>query len=456
MFIKRVVLENLRGFRHLDFVFERPAPHSNSDGPARAYAGWAVVTGDNAAGKTAFLKAIALALVGTDTARALQPSLQGWIRREASEAVIAVEIVAGEEDKFAQGRRYEHPFWSELKLVADAGPEVTLSVGDKYKAKGKGPKHGPWAENPTGWFSVGYGPFRRLYGASPDAQRMMVGPSRVARFATMFREDATLGECEIWLKDLHVKKLEMRERESRILDQVLRLLNDDFLRNGLRIEKVDSEGLWLCDASNIVLPLADMSEGYRAALALLVDLVRHMVDVFGPENLVQEQQGRVVVPHSGVVLIDEIDSHLHPEWQRQIGFWFKERFPNIQFIVTTHSAMICQAADENMIYHLPPPGSVCEPNRIIDADYWNIVKSKPDVIYLSPAFGMQFTRSPRAVQARKQFSELKAKKHAGILSDAEEEVMQGLLPFTDEDQGENHASGRSDLTSPSDLDVSRA
>jgi hypothetical protein len=423
MYIKRVVLENLRGFRHLDFDFERP------DG---CYSGWAVITGDNASGKTAFLKAIALALVGTDTARALQPSLQGWIRRGAREAVIAVEIVAGEADKFGQGRRYEHPFWSELKLSADPGPEVTLTVGDKYKGKGKGPKHGPWAENPTGWYSVGYGPFRRLYGASPDAQRLMVGPSRVARFATMFREDATLGECEIWLKDLHVKKLEGREKEDQILDGVLKLLNDDFLRNGLRIEKVDSEGLWLRDAGNLILPLADMSEGYRAALALLVDIVRHIVSVYGPDDLVREEQGRQVVPHNGIVLIDEIDSHLHPEWQRQIGFWLKSRFPYIQFIVTTHSALICQAADENMIYHLPPPGATSEPNRITGPEYWKIVRSKPDVIYLSPAFGMQFTRSPLAVQARTKFADLKAKEHAGLLSERENNEIQSLLPFMED------------------------
>src|SRR6266702_6208210 len=134
MYIKRVVLDNLRGFRKLDFDFERPDRRS---------AGWAVITGDNGAGKTAFLKAIALALVGTDTARALQPSLQGWIRRGSREAVIAVEIAAGDSDKFAQGRPTEHPFWSELKLSDNPGPEVTLTVGDKYKGKGKGPKHGP-------------------------------------------------------------------------------------------------------------------------------------------------------------------------------------------------------------------------------------------------------------------------------------------------------------------------
>ena len=46
----------------------------------------------------------------------------------------------------------------------------------------------------------------------------------------------------------------------------------------------------------------------------------------------------------GVVLIDEVDAHLHPTWQRRIGLWFREHFPKLQFIVSTHSPLICQAA----------------------------------------------------------------------------------------------------------------
>jgi predicted ATP-binding protein involved in virulence len=169
------------------------------------------------------------------------------------------------------------------------------------------------------------------------------------------------------------------------LDQVQLLLKDDFLRNDMTVERVDSEGLWLRDAQGVVLPLADMSEGYRAALAMLVDLVRHMVNVYGPDDLIEKQNGHFIVPRPGVVLIDEVDSHLHPDWQRQIGFWFKDRFPQIQFIVTTHSAFICQAADVDGIFYLPAPGSDAEPAKIKSPEYWKIVKSKPDVIYLSPA-----------------------------------------------------------------------
>lgn len=448
MYVRRVVLENVRGFHHLDFNFERP------DG---SFAGWTVITGDNASGKTALLKAIALALVGPDVARALQPSLKGWIREGCTEAVIAVEIVAGQRDTFTKGRPYEKPFWAELKLSENGGPEVSLGVGDRFKKrKERGPTHGPWAENPSGWFCAGYGPFRRLYGASPDAQRIMVGPGRIARFATMFREDATLGECELWLKDLHHKKLEGRLKETTILGHVLDLLNDDFLRHGLRIDRMDSQGLWLREPSGVSLPLPSMSEGYRAAVAMLIDILRHLVEIHGPDGIVTEAEGRKVIPHAGVILIDEVDSHLHPEWQRRIGFWLKERLPQVQFLVTTHSALICQAADERGLFHLPAPGDEHEPFQLDNDDYWSIIRSKPDVILLSPAFGLRHTRSPRAVASRRRYADLRAKKRQIGLTTEETKVFRQLSLFADSnDNGiDDDAQDRSHTASGRDGSVS--
>jgi hypothetical protein len=234
VYVKRLVLKDLKGIRSLDFSFER------DDG---RYDGWTVITGDNGAGKTALLRAIALAIVGPDVARALQPSLAGWIRRGAARAEIAAEIIPAAEDRFAAGRRYERSFWSELDLVKNGGPEVSLLPAARLRRGKKGPLNGPWAENTPGWFAAGYGPFRRLYGASPEAQRLMVGPGRVVRFATMFKEDATLGECELWLKDLNYKALEKRPKEDRVLKSVVEVLNHEFLQNGIRVARIDSDGL---------------------------------------------------------------------------------------------------------------------------------------------------------------------------------------------------------------------
>ena len=328
-------------------------------------------------------------------------------------------MVSGEKDGFEQGRPYQKPFWSEVTLANNGGPEVSLTPGKKYVGKGKGPVHGPWADNPNGWFCAGYGPFRRLYGASPDAQRIMSGPSRIARFATMFREDATLGECDLWVKDLHHRSLEKRDKETNLLNEVKTILDSDFLQHGLRIDHVDSEGLWLRHSEGTILPLADMSEGYRGAIAMLIDILRHVATVYGGTLLAEESSARPLVQHSGVVLIDEADSHLHPQWQRKVGFWLKEMLPNIQFIVTTHSPIICQAADERGLFHLPAPDSDKRPFAILDEDFNKIVRGKLDTIYLSPAFELTHTRSPEAVRAREQHARLRSKKASIGLSEME-------------------------------------
>ena len=128
MYLRRIVLENIRGFSHLDFLLQRPDD---------SYAGWTVILGDNASGKTALLKSIAIALVGPDTTRTLQPSVTGWIRSGTRVGTIATQLVAGPDDRFAQGRRYEKPFWSEIQLKCDDDGKVLLSQGTKYLRKGK-------------------------------------------------------------------------------------------------------------------------------------------------------------------------------------------------------------------------------------------------------------------------------------------------------------------------------
>lgn len=424
MYLKRIIIEDIRGFRSVDFDLER----SPSE-----FRGWTVITGDNASGKTALLKAVALAIIGPDTARILQPSMDGWIRDGAEVGTIALQIVAGPQDSFAQGKRYEKPFWSELQLKHSAN-HIMLGSGVKYRGRKTGPTRGPWLGTSNGWFCVGYGPFRRLYGHSPEAQRIMSTPGKVPRFATMFREDATLTEGDLWLRDLRYRELEGYGHAESVLKKVLRLLNHNFLQHHICVERVDSDGLWIRQPDGVVLPLADMSDGYRAALAMLIDIIRQIIDVYGLEGLIVPDSGEPKIESNGIVLIDEIDAHLHPSWQRVIGDWFKRVLPNIQFIVTSHSPLICQSADEDGIFHLPPPGDTTPPYKLSKLDYQRIIASRPTEIYLSPAFGMTYTRSPRAVRARKQYAQLQAKKSAKGLSPDEEKQVQQLALFTIDDE----------------------
>ncbi|AQT72501.1 MULTISPECIES: AAA family ATPase [Streptomyces] len=405
MYIKRVVLKNVKSFTEADLEL---CPDGES------YPGWCVITGDNGSGKTAFLKSITLALLGPGDSRALVPEFRGWVTEGEESGSISVEVKPNHEyDKSAKGGfPVQSTFWAEVEFVKSNNAWL-MEPADIFRNKKKSAVNGPWAPGTAGWFTLGYGPFRRLYGSSPEAQRLMVIPGRIPKFATLFKEDATLGECEQWVKQLNYKKLESKETETETLDRLLQLIGDDFLREGVSISGIDSDGIWINDAAGRRMPLSDMSEGYRSALAMLIDIFRHMVDVYGSVDLIrQREDGTYFVDRPGVVIIDEVDSHLHPAWQREIGFWLKRHFPLVQFIVTTHSPLVCQAADHGRIYHVPQPGHG-EPFMLTREDYEKVIAGKPDEILLTPAFGMRNTRSPMAVDARKRRARLKSKEMSG-------------------------------------------
>ncbi len=423
MYIGKVRLRNIRGFEALDFDLQRTDS---------SFAGWTVFTGDNGSGKSALLRAMALALAGRDTARSLQPSLQGWIRHGAQpyEGSIQLEIVPRDEDDtlVGSGRWPESTFLALLKL-RNGGKDVTLesAIPDGRQDNYKTPERSIWSPDADGWFSCGYGPFRRVFGHSPEAARLMAVPT-TARFVTMFEEAASLGEVDQWMRNLKHKALENKSDEKEQLAVLLEILRDDLMPNQITVDRVDSDGLWLTDRNGVQLSWREMSDGYRSALALLADIVRHMIDVYGTQGLTQRgADGKLRIVRSGVVLIDEVDSHLHPEWQREIGFWLKGHFPNIQFLVTSHSPLICQAADPNGLFVLPEPGSKEAPRALTQDEYEKVIAARPDTILLSPAFGLENTRSPRAVEARAEYGQLRAKTRAGAPLSPHEAVRLGQL-----------------------------
>jgi energy-coupling factor transporter ATP-binding protein EcfA2 len=428
MFIDRVTLKNIRGFEELDFSLKRP------DG---TYAGWTVFTGDNGSGKSTLLKAIAVALVGVETSRSLQPSFRGWLRDGQHEGSIELQVVRdAKDDSLSKGGAPPLGAFTATVAIENGGKEPQLSAPSP---KGKRVVHSAtrtiWASDKSGWFACGYGPFRRVFGASPEATRQMVAPN-TERFVTMFQEAASLAEVDQWLRNLSHKALEGKPSERDQLELLLKILRNDLMPNDITVDRMDSDGLWLRDRNGLQLAWGEMSDGYRSALALLADIVRHLIGTFGVDGLAtQEEDGHIVIAKSGVVLIDEIDAHLHPEWQQKIGFWLKSRFPKIQFLVTTHSPIICQAADPNGLFVLPEPGGTLSPRPLTESEYNTVIKSRPDTILLGPAFGLENTRSNLAVEGRAAFSKLNAKKRAGgALTNSEVAELEGLRQFVDNDE----------------------
>lgn len=123
----------------------------------------------------------------------------------------------------------------------------------------------------------------------------------------------------------------------------------------------------MVDKAGVTLELQQLSDGERGILALVIDLARRL-SIANPD-LADPLQGEAVV------LIDELDLHLHPKWQRSIVHKLTTTFPNCQFIATTHSPLIIGEVPPENIIILPEAGQApFRPNQSLGMDTEWILK----------------------------------------------------------------------------------
>ncbi len=414
MYIKSVHFENLRGFSHLSFDFERPNG---------SFAGWTVFVGGNSSGKSTILRGIALALMGPEFGGRLMGSTAGWINKGQSKASSQTKLFWDKEhDRFkSMGKLPGETFDAGVRWVIEKKDDIPQfrAVEKRNNSGGRiqTPERGPWSANAYGWFAAGYGPMRRLTGSSSEAMRFSVSKEVDSRFATLFREDAALSESEEWLRRMHARRLESKSTDfDQVLDGVQELLGDGLLPHGMKISRITVDHVFVTDGKGVELPMRDISDGCRSIYATILDLVHGLYEVYGVEDLFgKDKEDRTVVLRPGVVIIDEIEAHLHPSWQRDIPEWLKRHFPNIQFLVSSHSPLIAQAADENGLFILPlQADKTSEPRPATDTEFQKIRWGTAHKTVLGVAFGLRSTRTQWAAQQLRKWQELSSKKKQGV------------------------------------------
>jgi predicted ATP-binding protein involved in virulence len=149
-----------------------------------------------------------------------------------------------------------------------------------------------------------------------------------------------------------------------------------------------------------------------------VDFASRMFDRY-PES-------RNPLAEPAVVLVDEIDLHLHPKWQRTLMGYLSERFPNTQFIATAHSPLVVQAATDANIVLLRREGD----HVIIDKKDESVRGWRADQI-LTSLFELESARSEEVEKLLKERAEILSKsrltkKDRARLAELEEDI--GALP----------------------------
>lgn len=94
-----------------------------------------------------------------------------------------------------------------------------------------------------------------------------------------------------------------------------------------------------------------LSDGYKTSLAMVMDIAMRMVEA-------NPHLGETALNVSGIVLIDEIELHLHPSWQQRIIPDLQRTFPNVQFICTTHSPQVLSTVKQESIRVITEEGTI--------------------------------------------------------------------------------------------------
>lgn len=147
-------------------------------------------------------------------------------------------------------------------------------------------------------------------------------------------------EEDIELRELRNNKEYQNNRLNSVRKAIERMIRG---YSNLRIE-LSPARMVLTNAQGEDLQIDQLSGGYKAVLSVVADIAKRLA-VANPdsENPLEEE---------AVILIDELDLHLHPKWQKSIVDDLKRTFPNCQFIISTHSPFIIQSLEAGELYDI--------------------------------------------------------------------------------------------------------
>jgi predicted ATP-binding protein involved in virulence len=193
---------------------------------------------------------------------------------------------------------------------------------------------------------VAYYSTGRLWKAHNLSTRKWLTASRSLGYEDCLSSASNFAQVQAWIAKATLAQLQTPQDS---LDKALQSIQGA-VNQALRSEgwqnfhyNLSYEDLVMQKGEQEILPVSLLSDGTRTTISLIADLAFRCVCLNGLSGLDSPLNS------PGIVMIDEIDLHLHPRWQQRILHSLRQAFPQIQFIVTTHSPQVLSTVDRTAI-----------------------------------------------------------------------------------------------------------
>jgi len=339
--VSRIRIEHFKGIENLEIEIPTNKEHLNRT-PCLA------ILGENAAGKSSILQAIALCQMRPEFRPQVSSDLDDYIPRGTTNWDMRLGQIPN--------------------ISVEMGPVHANSIVILSQEKAFASR----SETPV---------LLMAYGARRYFNGLRSKRGTLAPVLSMFDPLATIANPLPWLGTLSQDRFEAVARAVRI---IMALGEDDYL------DRSQKGGVYV-HAFGRTTPIEKLSEGYKSVFCMTVDIARNLFSCW--DNLEEAK---------GLVLIDELETHLHPRWKLMIAPAIRKAFPSVQFIVTTHDPLCLNgfSREEILVLTRGPEGV------LTGKDLPQLAGLGPEQLLVSDYFGLPSAQDPESEVAFGRFCTL--------------------------------------------------
>jgi len=349
VYIEKIQLHNFKCFSDLNIDFNNQKEIRKTETELSTES-WLLFLGENGVGKSSILKAITIALCGENYFDKIKLVASSLLQRNKETGFIKL-FLKGEEKPIE---------------VTFNDKKVTSSI-----------------KNPIANL-IGYGSVRLL----PKERKLSPEKFKQGgiKAQNLFDYSVSLTNADKWLLD---RKEDDFQRAALTLKDLMIRESDDIIKRDIKRGKVFIQN------EDSQIDIDELSDGYQSVYALAVDIMASFVSEKITYDIAE-----------GIVLIDEIGTHLHPRWKMEVVSQLRRTFPRMQFIVTTHEPLCLRGLKQGEVSVLTKDW---DKNIYAITDLPDPATLRVDQILTSPFFGLHSAVDPDTEKTFNEYYSLLAK-----------------------------------------------